>query len=216
MSNITIKTAKKSDLKEILDFLNSHFLDFEPSISAHVRKDEKLDDIPSNLEMEALQSETLLLAYNGEELVGYVLASEETNKQHATHDENNSKVKSKGDDICDLIVHVGKNADTCNKLNVPSSLHVHVLSTHSDHRRKGIGRQLFNAIVETAKAKKFPAISVYCTSYYTARIAQSIGMQCIAVVSYDEYNKKIGKNLFVPIEPHTEIRAYAMLLDNKN
>lgn len=216
MSNVTIKKAVESDLQKIVDFMDSHFVNSEPSISSHVKKDEKLDDIPPNLEMEALRTETLLLAYIGEELVGLLIATEETNEQHETKNEKSLAEKSKGEDIGDLLVYISKYVDQCNKLNVPRCLEVKIISTHSDHLRKGIAKKLFEAILETAKVKKFPAITVHCTSYYTAKIAQSFGMQCIAVLSYDDYNKKIGKVLFVPTEPHTEIRAYAMLLDNKN
>lgn len=218
MDNIVIRPAIESDLLAICNFLRSHFENSEPSICSHYRKDEKLEKNPPILELEALRTETLLLAHNGHELVGLVIATEKTNDKagKSSSETATSSVKSKNDDVWDLVVFISELADHCNKLRVPACLQVQVINTHSDHLRKGIAKKLFKAIIEQAKSKDFPAITVDCTSFYTSKIAESFGMHCIAAIGYDEYNKIIGKTIFVPSEPHTEIRAYGMLLDNTN
>jgi ribosomal protein S18 acetylase RimI-like enzyme len=215
MSELTIKSALEKDASEISEFICVHFNGSEPIQLFHVRKDEKMDPPPADLVNECLESQTTLLAYQGDKLVGVLIAGE-INSNIADKDlEYAGDYGPKGVDVFNMLSYIGEKADICNRLEIPRSLHIHILSVHVDHKGQGIATKLFKACIESGRQKKFPAFSVDCTSFYTAKIAESFGMNCVSCVTYDEYNEKIGEKLFAPSEPHTVIKTYVRLYDEK-
>lgn len=215
MSEITIKIAREEDANELSEFICDHFNDSEPIQLFHVRKGEVMDPPPEDLVKECLESETTLLAYLGNKLVGVLIAGE-INSDVADKDlEYSGNFGPKGVDVFALLSYIGEKADICNRLKIPRCLHLHILSTHTDHLGQGIAKKLFSSCIETGRQKNFPAFSVDCTSFFTAKIAETFGMKCLSTVTYDEYNEKIGEKLFVPSEPHTVIKSYVKFYDEK-
>lgn len=215
MSDLVIKVAQDKDADLISEFICVHFNGYEPIQLFHVRKDEEMDPPPPDLVKECLESETTFLAYQGDKLVGVLIAGE-INSDIADKDlEYAGDYGPKGVDVFALLSYIGEKADICNRLEIPRCLHTHILSVHNDHLGQGIAKKLFSFCIETGKQKKFPAFSVDCTSFYTAKIAESFGMNCLSTVTYDEYNEKIGEKLFEPSEPHTVIKSYVKFYDDK-
>lgn len=213
MSDIKIKIAEESDVLAVSDFVCLHFNGSEPIQVFHVRKGEYMDPPPIELLHECIESETLLLAYCDEKLIGVLIAGEINSDVKDKDLELAESFGPKGVDVFELLSFVGEKADVCNRLKVPRSLHIHIISIHCDHLRKGIASKLFSSCIEIGRSRKFPIISVDCTSFFTTRIAVKLGLSCLSTVTYDEYNKHIGKQLFVASEPHSEIRTYTMFLD---
>jgi GNAT superfamily N-acetyltransferase len=208
MTDITIKIAEEDDTSAISDFICKHFNDYEPIQVFHVRKDEEMDPPPPDLVRECLETQTTLLAYQKDKLVGVLIAGE-INSDIAEKDiEYAGDYGPKGTDVFAFLSYIGEKADICNRLKIPRCLHVHILSVHLDHLGQGVAKKLFAACYENGRKKNFPAYSVDCTSFYTAKIAEKFGMSCLSEVTYDEYNKKIGETLFIPSEPHTSIKTF--------
>ncbi|PSN52949.1 Dopamine N-acetyltransferase [Blattella germanica] len=65
---------------------------------------------------------------------------------------------------------------------------------------------------EIAKAKGYPFIAVMCTSHYSARIARSIGMECVHKLAFTEYKNEKGEQVFVPPPPHKEATLFVQKL----
>jgi GNAT superfamily N-acetyltransferase len=211
MSNLTIRCAVANDAKQISDFICEHFNDSEPIQAFHYSKVAEMDPPPGDLIDECIAGETLLLAVQDEKLVGVLIACEITSDVGEKDLEYAKSFGPKGVDVFELLSYISDKADVCNKLNVTSSHHIHILSVHQDHLSQGIATKLFAASVENGRAKNFPAVSVDCTSHFTSLIAEKFDMKCISSVTFDEYNKHLGKQLFIAVEPHTEIKTYAKL-----
>lgn len=214
MSDIKIRIAALGEAEAISEFVCTHFNGCEPIQVFHVRKDEIMDPPPMELILECIQSKTMLMAYSNEKLVGILIAGEINSDVSEKDLEFAETFGPKGVDVFELLSYVGEKADLCNRLKVPRSLHIHIISVHVNHLRKGIASQLFEFCIKNGRLKKFPLVSVDCTSFFTTRIAEKFGLSCLSTVTYDEYSKHIGKQLFIASKPHTEIRTYAMFLDD--
>lgn len=214
---VEIRTATQSDADEINEFICEHFNDYEPIQMFYYRPDLPMDPPPKDLNDEAIAAETLLLAYIDNQLVGVLIASEITNEV-ADKDKEYALLSDygqKGTDVFNLLSYIGEKADLCNRLSIPNSLHIHIISVHRSFLKRGIGKKLFIKGMELARIKKYPACSVDCTSSFTSRIAESCKMKCESIVTYDEYNEHVGKVLFIPREPHTMIKTYAKLFEKE-
>lgn len=213
MSDIEIRIADESHAGEIGDFICQHFNDYEPILMSHVRTDEKMDPPPVAMVKDCIEAQTMLLAYKGEKLVGVMISGPISNDASDKDLEYARSLGTKGADVFEFLSYIGEKTDVCGTLKVSQSLHIHMLSTHLDHLRQGIGMKLFEYCLMNGKARNYPALSVDCTSFYTAKIAEKFGFKCISKTSYDDYNKHKGKILFVPIAPHLEIQTYAKILE---
>lgn len=209
MTDTRIEVAKPSDSLAIIQFITLHFSPSEPIQSFHIDKDVTLKLPPELLLKECLESEATLLAYEGDELIGVLLAGEISANISDQDLEYGKEYGAKGIDVFTLLSYIGEKADICNHLKVPKCLHFHILSVHSGHLRKGIASKLFKFGIDIGREKNYPAFSVDCTSAFTSKIAEKFEMNLISTVNYDEYNKHVGKVLFYPDEIHDEIRSYA-------
>lgn len=214
MSDVEIKIAHANDVRLISDFIKTHFLPFEPLQTFHVRKEETMEPLPPDLLKDCIASETTLLAYVGEVLVGVLIAGE-ISAEITDMVDGEQSFGLKADEIFEFLTYIEKKANYCNRLNVPRSLHIHIINIHVDYLRRGLAKKLFNFCVEHGKKKDYPSLSVDCTSIFTSKIAESFEMTCLSTVTYEEYNAFIGKTLFIPSEPHTAVKSYAKLYDEK-
>lgn len=214
MCEAKIKIADRSDLKAINNFLASNFHDKEPIETSHVDRTDKM--IPDDeFILSCISSETTLMTLFGDELVGVLLAGKILPNEAERNIECAKHIKSKKSaDILKFLSYIEEKADYCHRLKVPYSLHIHIICVHPQHQGLGLAKNLFKSSVEHGRNKNYPAVSIDCTNSYTAKIAESIGMRCLSMVTYQEYNEYIGAETFIPTEPHTEIRSYAKLYEN--
>lgn len=213
MSDIDVRAATESDLSVISEFICRHFNHHEPIQMFHVRTEEEMDPPPLELMQECIASQTLLLAYGGDELLGVAIAGEITPEAGERDLEMAAGFGKKGSDVFEMLAYISKKANLCKKLGVSRCLHLHILNVHRDHLCQGIGQRLFKSCDDLGKVKNFPALSVDCTSFFTIKIAEKFHLRCLSTVTYNEYNEHLGKILFIAREPHTEIRSYAKLYD---
>lgn len=212
MSDIEIKIADASEVCIIDDFITEHFLPHEPIQMSHVRKDEIMEPLPPDLIRECIASQTTLVAFKGSKLVGVLIAGE-VSAEADEFIEDEQKFGAKAADIFGFLNYIEKKADYCHRLNIPRSLHIHIVNIHADHFRQGIAKKLFSYCIENGRRKNFPAMTVDCTSFFTSKIAETFDMTCVSTITYDEYNEHVGQTLFVPREPHTEIKSFVKLFD---
>jgi GNAT superfamily N-acetyltransferase len=211
MSEVNIKCAESGNSTEVSDFICEHFNGLEPIQLSHVRKDDPMDPPPAVLIDEAIASQTLLLAYKGDTLVGVLIACDISTDLGEKDLELAKTFSPKGADVFEFLSYIGEKADICNRLKVSHCLHIHIISVHKEYLGQGIAKKLFQACVDIGEIKNYPAISVDCTSHFTSLIAEKFSLKCHSIMTYDEYNEHIGSQLFVASEPHTEIKTYAKL-----
>ena len=210
--DLKINFDTNSDFKQVYEFLDTHFhKGDEPMQEAHFQKDVVLHPTVDLLEL-CLERGGTLLAYIGDVLVGVLLGVKLS--EHEKPDESELPADSeKSSDVYKFLRYIDKKTDFYNRLGVSEIFNIFILSVHRDYRGHGIGRKLFEFCIENAKKLKYPAVTVDCSSLFTAKIAESYNFKLVTTTTYDEYNELIGKKLFTPIEPHIEILSYALLLD---
>lgn len=220
MSDIIIRIADEADLSEIVSFIELHFVNAEPSLTAYQLEDENnqlasSDEDDDKFIRECILNETSFAAHDmrNHQLVGVCIAGMIGPNEH----EESLKIANvvndrKFADVLKFLAFIEERADVCNRLCVPESLHLHMISVHENYYGRGIAGKLFKAYYENAINKKYLAMSIDCTSSYTSRIAEKYNMELLSTVTYDEYNDFVGMKVFVPKEPHTVVRSYGINL----
>ena len=212
MLDIKFKTAEKSDLEVVRDFVYENFHDNEPIERSHIDKNYKMKP-DENFLLECLNGGTSFMAFDGDKLIAVLLA-EKTFPDLAERNFECSKIMTskKAADILKFLSFVDVKADYCNRLKVSFCLHVHIISVHPSYLRQGIARQLFELCIEIGIQKKFPIITMDCTNFFTSKIAEKFGFFLVSTVTYDEYNNHVGEKNFIANDPHNEIKSYAKFL----
>lgn len=211
---ISIRVAKSSDYEEVLDVFRHHYYKEEPLTVAHAEAYHTKDD--EDFTMSHIASETVLIAIDKEsgKIVG-ALSSGPIEPGDADQMIEDSKTadSKKWKDIMLLLAYLEKKSDVLNRFNVPTSLHVHALGVNSEFRGNRIGEKLFSACFENAKRLNHKLVTADCTSIFSIKIAERLGMECVSIVTYDEYNRSIGEELYHPTAPNLEIKTFAKRID---
>lgn len=214
MCEMEIKIAVASDLKAINNFLATNFHDMEPIEMSHVDKTDKM--IPDDeFILDCIANGTTLMAVKGNELVGALLSGKILPNEAERNLECAKHMKSKKSaDILRFLSFIDRKADYCNRLGVPHCLHIHIVSIHPKHQGLGIAKSLFKSCIEWGRSQSYPAITIDCSNFITAKIAESLGLSCLSTVTFDEYNEHIGDKIFIP-SVSSEIRCYAKFYEKK-
>lgn len=106
-----------------------------------------------------------------------------------------------------------RKSDIYNRFNIKKSFHIMMVAVHSNYQNQGIARKLFEFSFQLAKQRNLKVVCADCTNFYTSKIAEKIGMECVSNVTFDEYNKYLGNNLFATRPPHTAIRTFVKKIE---
>uniref|UniRef100_T1GHU7 N-acetyltransferase domain-containing protein n=1 Tax=Megaselia scalaris TaxID=36166 RepID=T1GHU7_MEGSC len=81
-----------------------------------------------------------------------------------------------------------------------------------DFRGKGVGLKLYSENMELGKRLGFKAYVCDCTSAFSAKLCEKLGMEVIAAIEYTECLDENGEQLFKPEAIHDKIRMYGKAL----
>lgn len=206
---ISIRVAKSCDRDAISDFLSEHYYKEEPLTNSHPQQGYTKDDM--DFTMSHLKHDTVLIATDNEsgEFAGVIVAGPvEPGDADAMVEMAKKTETRKWREISFFLAYIEKKSNVLERFNLPTALHVHVVGVHKDYRGQRIGEKLFSSCFENAKRLNYPAVTADATSVYTIKFCERLGMECVSLVTYDEYNKTIGESLFRPREPNFEIKTY--------
>lgn len=209
MKKNSFRVAEQEDFNEILEFIREHYYKEEPLTLAHPEPGHTKDD--EEFTMSHIIYKTVLLAIDDEngKMVGVLIAGPIEHGDAEKMLENAEFCETKKwSDISKFLAYIEKKADVLGKFNLERAVHCHAVGVHYNYRGNKIGKKLFEKFFDHAKALNYQLFSVDITSIYSMRICEQLEMDLVSSVSYDEYNKKIGEELFKIIEPNTEIRTY--------
>ncbi|XP_075162400.1 arylalkylamine N-acetyltransferase-like 2 [Haematobia irritans] len=114
--------------------------------------------------------------------------------------------------ILRLLACIERDAQVMQKYNVKRILYIIGTCVDSSMRGRDIGARLYNAVRDLGKAKGYQLLRADCTSYYSAKIKDKLGWDCINIVNYNEYLDDKGKPVFSPAAPHVCCKSYALRL----
>lgn len=205
---IFFRIANESEHDKVLHFLRQHFFPEEPINNAYPIKDDSMEEefilslLPEGNILLAIESSTLNIA--GLASFGKITRTYSQESWEESESTNNIKWR----DILKFMSHIESKANVCQRFGVTEALHLHGVTVDKAYRGRAIGKQLFNECFKEAEKRNYRLVSADCTSIYSVRIAQSVGMECVSTVTYDEYNDKVGDNVFFPTPPHVEIKTF--------
>jgi GNAT superfamily N-acetyltransferase len=95
-----------------------------------------------------------------------------------------------------------------NRVAVRRALSCEALAVVGSARGLGIGKALLQKTLQVAKDDGFPLLRVDCSSYYSAKLAEQMGLECIYSLLYSEYRSEDGYQIFYPPIPHVEFKMF--------
>lgn len=88
-----------------------------------------------------------------------------------------------------------------------------MVAVHPDYRNQGIAKKLFEFSFQLAQKRNLKVVFADCTNFYTTKIAEKIGMDCVSNVTFNDYNKYLSANLFATYPPHTSIKTFVKMIE---
>jgi GNAT superfamily N-acetyltransferase len=107
-----------------------------------------------------------------------------------------------------FIETVDRCSEFWDRVAVQRALSSEALAVLGSARGMGIGKALLEGTLQLAKDDGFPLLRVDCSSYYSAKIAEHIGLECIFSLPYAEYKNEDGCQIFAPPSPHVEYKLF--------
>lgn len=229
-NEIVFRLATVSEHDKVLQFLRQHFFTEEPINNAYPIKDESMEekfilsllaaDEPEGDIILAIDSSSTLNSSNNDvhldnndKIVGMLAFGKITRTySQESLDESETTTNLKWKDILKFMSYIESKSNVCERFDVDEALHIHSTAVDKEYRGRAIGKLLFAECFRIAKERHFRLVSAECTSVYSVRIAESLGMRHVSTVTYDEYNEKIGFKMFNPIAPHYEIKSFVKQL----
>lgn len=210
--NILFRVAKNDDHENLLEFLREHYYKEEPITISHPIKGHTKDD--EEFTMSHIDHGTVLLAIDSknDKIIGAFVAGPIEVGDVEKMLEESEKSEKKWGEIMKFLAYIESKANVLEKFKVEKSLHCHVLAVHHDYRGNKIGQKLFENSFINAKKLGYKILSADCTSIFSIKISQQLGMECVSIVTYEEYNKIIGKDLFISHSPNNEIKTFVKQL----
>lgn len=207
--NISIRIATDSDYNDILDCLRNYYYKEEPITIFYREPGHTKDDEEATISK--IKYGTVLIAVDSEtsKVAGILIASprDSTSIEKKIEAAEIAETK-KWKDILTFLIYIEKKADIFNRYQITDTLYVNALAVNSHYRGQRIGEKLFSACFENAAKLNYSSVSADCTIIYSIKIAERLGMDCAATVTYEEYNKEVGEELFLPKEPNFEIKTF--------
>lgn len=212
MDNVLIRAATEGDARSIHNFENFFFHNCEPLELSHPESGHKNNNFEELRKL--IIDGYVLIAVEESNLVGILIAGKMEN-ENLDESEAASIEEPKRADILNFLAFIKRKANFGERFKVNEYFHIHIVSVHPFYRGRKIAMKLFQSSFALAKFKNYQLITVDCTSFYSAKIAERLDMECISTVTYQEYNNYIGKPLFIPSPPHVEIKSFAKILYTK-
>lgn len=214
---ILIRIMRVEDYPQVKLFMGDNFFNGEPICAASGENVQRFNEKENDeYHISMIEQGTCLLALNeqaGGSIVGIVLAGEqvpsdvEKHRKEAAELEQNTWGK-----IAVLLSKVEIEIKLFERYGISKALYSHITNVDASMRGKGLGSRLAAALMEVGRSKGFPVMFAYCTSFFSARQKEQLGMECIYQLAYADYKDDKGEVIFKPAAPNTHVRVMAIKL----
>ncbi|XP_030377521.1 dopamine N-acetyltransferase-like [Scaptodrosophila lebanonensis] len=213
--DISIRAMTLNDHAEVKSFLRHNFYTGEPLSLTSDEDVEKCDEEEADdAHAATIEQGYSLVAVNASgRIVGLMLAEAKYPEDVEEHQREAEQMEQHiWGRINRLLSKVEREANIFERYKVSKTLYLHIVSVDASIRGKGLGSRLGTALITLGRAKGFPLLVAYCTSFYAARQLQALGLECIHSQPYADYKDEQGQVVFQTAPPHTELRVMAMRL----
>lgn len=211
--DIRICVIQSQQRQRVLDFLRIHYYREEPlTIGTEPKQQDQADE---DFNISNIDHGTCLMATDAqsETIVGVLLAGPK-GPEEADHlfEEAAVEGSSKWGTILKFLACVERDANVCQRFGVQKVLHAHVIGVDTKVRGKNIGGRLMSELKVLGKQLGYELLTADCTSYYSAKMCERLGWECINTVYYKDYVDENKKPVFVLDPPHECCRTFAVRL----
>ncbi|XP_023175155.1 dopamine N-acetyltransferase-like [Drosophila hydei] len=214
---ILIRIMQVSDYQNVKIFMGGNFYNGEPlcaSSGENVQRCCEKENDEYHVSM--IEEGTCLLALdqnNAGRIVGLVLAGPQIPSDLQKHRQEAAAMEpNTWGRIAVFLSEVEIEVNLFKRYGISKLLYSHITNVDATMRGKGLGARLAAALMEVGRSKGFPLMAAYCSSYYSARQKQALGMECVYEKAYADYKDANGQVVFKPAAPHTHIRVMAIKL----
>ncbi|XP_043644482.1 arylalkylamine N-acetyltransferase-like 2 [Drosophila teissieri] len=214
---ITIRIMTKEDYPSVKALMKDSFFHSEPlcqSTDEEVESQNEKENDEYHLSM--ISQGTCLVAIdesNGGRLVGLVLAGAQYPDDVEKHRiEAEALEQNFWGRLSKFLSKIEREANLFERFGISKLLYSHITTVDVSMRGKALGSRLAGTLMEVGRSKGFPVMVAYCTSFYSARQKEALGMKCVHSLSYADYKDDQGRPIFTPAEPHTMARVMAIKL----
>ncbi|XP_011195597.2 arylalkylamine N-acetyltransferase-like 2 [Zeugodacus cucurbitae] len=214
--NIRIRIIELSDRDDVLNFLRKHFYPDEPlTIGSHPDPEDEEFNI-SLIAHGTCLMEVQQQSVNGilkERIVGVVLSGPKCSDEaellfkEAAHLGSTTWGK-----IVGILAQAERDSNVYERYNVERALHMHVAAVDESLRGRAIGMRLMEKLRELGRELGYPLMTTDCTSLYSAKVSERMGMDCVNIIKYADYLDEEGNVVFNPPLPHEYIKTFALRL----
>ncbi|XP_022233164.2 dopamine N-acetyltransferase-like [Drosophila obscura] len=208
-----------ADYETIKHIFEEQFINGEPlfnSITGPI--DPEMWNLYDEYHQSMIAAGTSVVAIDDEEkdgrVVGFVLAEGQSIDDVEKHRQEAECIPD-----TDIIGHIKRiiskvevEANIYERYGVSRLLYSHLTSVDVSMRGKGLGSRLATSAMDLGRSKGYPLMTAFCSSFYSARQKEAMGMECIYSLKFEDYKDTEGKVVFTPPEPHKEIRVVAIKL----
>ncbi|XP_068150746.1 arylalkylamine N-acetyltransferase-like 2 [Drosophila tropicalis] len=215
---ITIRIMTEEDYIQVKPFMREQFwLNGEP-LSASSGEDVQkcLEKENDEYHISMINEGTCLLATDEKQngrIVGIVMAGGQYPSDLKKHQEEAATMENHFWGRANrLLSKLELEANVYKRFGVNRSIYSHITNVDESMRGKGLGSRLAATLMEVGRSKGFPLMIAYCTSYYSAKQKNALGMECVHSITYADYKDEKGNVIFKPAAPHTKVQLMAIKL----
>ncbi|GFG32439.1 hypothetical protein Cfor_02537 [Coptotermes formosanus] len=207
-----IVTASGEDQDSIAEFLRQAFYRHEPiNVSVGAPPDRPINAIFA-LQLLSEGKSLLAVSRNGRRILGFCANTEIRPNANDNSTKQTTFTEPTYNKIFAFFDKIEGSADIWKKTDAHRAMCIRVLGVDPAVCGRGIGRRLMEATRHKARSEGYPLLCIMCTSYYSAKIARAIGMQCVYSLPYSEYKGEDGNAVFKPPQPHTDVTVFLQKL----
>lgn len=209
--DLEIQLVTPNDYQKVSNFFDRHFSRDEP-LSNCAEPDEDKPQLGDGELMSLIEHGTCLMAIinDTQELAGVALSLSPIHKEvEYNQPQSGDPIGVK---IEKFLRKLENDADLFQRYKVNRILYLISICVDSEMRGKGIGGQLCNAVTDLAKCSGFELVAADCTSFYSAKILERLGWDCVNTVFYKDYCDDENNPVFQPPPPHQCCKTYAVRL----
>ncbi|XP_017003763.2 arylalkylamine N-acetyltransferase-like 2 [Drosophila takahashii] len=216
---VNIRIMDLRDYKQVKPFLKNEFFNAEPlylSLSCG-KPFQPLDEEQWDEENLSMIAQGMCLValdeQDGNRLVGCALAGSlfpEDYERHRRMAENADQTISGHLNV--YLYKLESGANIFERYGISKALLSRMTTVAGSKRGKGLGSRLAKTLMELGRTKGFPVMVANCTSFYSARQKESLGMECIYSLAHVDFKDNQGRVTFTPPPPHTMTRVMAIKL----
>ncbi|KAH8239672.1 hypothetical protein KR032_006509, partial [Drosophila birchii] len=215
-NSISIRTMTKDDYEIVGPLMYNDFVNDEPLLkSMRITLQPETVAAFDFMHLSMIEEGNSLVAFdekNPDCIVGFVLAGTKTPEHLQELSEMSEKVQADVALMWSFVNSLEAKANIYENYKVDRILYSYTTFVKSTMRGRGFGTRLALALMEVGRTKGFPLMVACCTSFYSARQKEPLGMKCILWQSYADYKDEQGCVVFTPPVPHVQARLLVIEL----